>query len=116
MNGLLVTQVLAALDQIQLQREGKISPPPIAISRNVRAAVDKARQQEEADSNDILLHTNNGSFDQDDEADDLDLMLDDDDSDVEDENGAIDLDAFFERERQMGAAQQQQMPSRARRR
>lgn len=108
--------MLAALDQIQLQREGKISPPPIAISRNVQAAVDRARQQEEADGNDLLL-ANDDVLGGQEEDDDLDLLLEDDDSDTEGNDSAgINLDEYFQRERQLAAAQRQQQPARARRR
>ncbi|KAK9843097.1 hypothetical protein WJX74_006929 [Apatococcus lobatus] len=114
-------QVLAALDQIQLQREGKIGAPPIAISRNVRAAVDRAHQQEEADTSNSFVYSNGsalqGEGDDDDDDDALDIMLEDEDSDADDsESAGINLDEYFARERQMAAAQQQQKPARARRR
>ncbi len=106
-------QVMAALDQVRLQREGKISPPPIAISRNVRAAVDRARAQEADEDANVRGGEDNAD-------DDLELLLDDDDEDEDNlqENGGINLDDFFAREKQMAMAQQQpqQRPARSRRR
>ena len=110
----LTIQVLAALDQVKLQHEGKISPPPIAISRNVRAAVDRARQQEADDASDLSdgLGGEEGIDDQ------LDSFLEDDDSDAEEDGTGIDLDEFFAHEKQLAMVpqQQQQRPARSRRR